>query len=213
MYLDGNYSQAADLFQKSLLENDRHPSATETKVPSHLLQLNVPATSTRPGVSRFGASLLENDLSSKLSSDIDTLLSILYINLENYDLKAALALVYSFINTACGVSLQELLETSHEQNQTLIPVDDSEIKISSSSSLKVLQLSVLVKYPLAWVIDNRAMLVVQQLARFMARYFTNLALTIPTPFHPEASASLLEESSTGTVNYRRWFVEEYLSSN
>ena len=213
MYLDGNYSQAADLLQKSLLENDRHASATETKAASHLLQLNVPATSTRPGISRFGASLLENDLSSKLSADIDTLLSILYINLENYDLKAALALVYSFINTAYSVCLQELLETTHEQNQTLIPVDDSEIKISSSSSLKVLQLSVLVKYPLAWVIDNRAMPVIQQLARFMARYFTNLALTIPTPFHSEASVSLLEESSTGTVNYRRWFVEEYSSSN
>ena len=205
MYLDGNYSQAADLLERSLLENDKYTCATETKglVPPGLLELNLPDTSGRPRVSRFGASLIEDDLSSKLSTDIDTLLSILYINLENYDLKAALALVYSFIDTTSDVSLRNLLETTHERNQSLIPIDDSEIKISSSSSLKVLQLSVLVKYPLVWVVDNRAMSVVQQLARFMARYFTNLALIIPTPFHSQTSISSLQESSKGTVRYSR----------
>ena len=173
MYLDGNYSQATDLLQRSFHEN----KDTKVNTQSNPLELNLTDTSERPLISRFGASLIEDDLSSKLFTDIDTLLSILSINLESYDLKAALTLVYSFIDTTCGVSLQGLLET----DQALVPAD--EVKISSSSSLNVLQLSVFVKYPLAWVVDNRALPVVQHLARFMSCYFTNLPLVIPTPFH------------------------------
>jgi hypothetical protein len=192
MYLDGNYSQATDLLERYFHENSK-----ETKDLVTPLELNLSGASGRALVSRFGASLIEDDLSSKLSTDIDTLLSILYINLENYDLKAALALVYSFIDTTRDVSLQNLLETTHERNQTLIPADDSEVKITSSSSLKVLQLSVLVKYPLAWVVDNRAISIVQQFARFMACYFTNLPLIIPTPFHSQTSLRFAQEFNKG----------------
>ncbi len=196
MYLNGNYSQAADLLERSFHENNKE---TKDTVTSHPLELKL--SSGRPFISRFGASLIEDELSSKLSTDIDTLLSILYINLESYDLKAALSLVYSFIDTTHNVSLQNLFETTHERSQTLIPADDSEVKITSSSSLKVFQLSVLVKYPLAWIVDNRAIPIVQQLARFMACYFTNLPLVIPTPFHSQTTGPLLKQSNKGTIRY------------
>ena len=179
--MDGKFSEAVHVLEKSFHESGKDICATDTKgySTSKRLELSFPSTSQSL---RLGVSLIHDELSSQLSSNIDTLLSILYIHLENYDLKAALTLVYSFIDTTHDVSLQNLLETTHEQSRTLIPVDDSELKITSSSSLKMLQLSILVKYPLAWVIDNRAMLVVQQLSRFMACYFTNLPLVIPTPF-------------------------------
>ena len=183
-YLDGNYSKAAALLERSFHENSEDTKDT--------LEMSLTDLSERPLISRFGASLIEDDLLSKFSTDVDTLLSILFINLENYDLKAALTLVYSFLDTTRGVSLQGF----HETGEALIPAD--EVKITPSSSLNVLQLSVLVKYPLAWVVDNRAIPVVQQLARFMACYFTNLPLVIPTPFRYAALPP--KQSNKGTVS-------------
>ena len=190
MYLDGNYSQAADLLEKSFHENNKDAKDISK---SHSLEIDSSHASEAPLTSRFGASLVKDDLASTLLTDIDTLLSVLFINLENYDLKAAVTLVYSFIDTTRCVGLPSLLETG----QTLIPAD--EVKITSSSSLNVLQLSVLVKYPLAWVVDNRAIPVVQQLARFMACYFTNLPLARPTPFHSTLSPPQ-QQSNKGTVS-------------
>ena len=130
-----------------------------------------------------------------------TLLAILRINLENYDLKAALALVYSFINTSRHVDLQIVLNTGArlEESPPIFPTDDSHGKLTSSSSLMDLQLSTLTRYPLAWVMDNCALPVVQQFAIFMSCYFTNLPLTVPMPFQPSTHSLPIEDLENGNM--------------
>ncbi|XP_028394275.1 uncharacterized protein LOC114518472 [Dendronephthya gigantea] len=201
MYLDGNYKQAVDLLERSFHENNKEICLSEVKdfVTSSSLELNQPDSLGRRRLSSFGASLIEEDLFSKLSADIETLLTILYINLENYDLKAALGLVYSFIDTTRDVNLRDILNTTYEGNQALITVDDTEVKVTSSSSLKMVQMSVLVKYPLAWITDNRGIPVVQQLARFMTCYFTNLPLVIPKPFRSQTTTTCFNESCEDVI--------------
>lgn len=202
MYLDGNYTQAVDLLERSFYKNNEGICLSEVKdfVTPLSLELNQPDTLERRRLSSLGASIIEEDLSSKLSADIETLLTILHINLENYDLKAALGLVYSFIDTTRDVNLRDILDTKYEESQALITVDDTEVKVTSSSSLKMIQMSVLVKYPLAWIVDNRAIPVAQELARFMARYFTNLPLVIPKPFWSQTSTTCFKESCEGNDN-------------
>lgn len=179
MYLNGNYSQAADI-----LETCFHDNSENVTVVPQSLNLNLTGPSSRPPVTMLGATFVKDELYSKSSKDIHNLLSVLCINLENYDLKAALTLVNNFVAKTSNVCVQKrsTTETKHQAFQTVISVDDSEVKITPSSSLKMLQLSISVKYPLTYVVDDCAMPVVQQLARFMACYFTNTPLVIPAPF-------------------------------
>ena len=198
MYLEGKSSHAVCLLKKSFDDRKNNlseqPLKTNLKSSEEISAESMVETSVVSGIG--SASLVEQDLSIQLKRDTDTLLAILHMNLENYDLKGALALVYSFIEMNRPIHLQYLLNTRARLGESppIFPVDESREKVTSSTSLAVLHLSQFQRYPLAWVVDNCGVPVVQQLARFMSCYFTNLPLTVPLPFQPGWSALYSEQS-------------------
>lgn len=115
-------------------------------------------------------------------TDTNTLLSVLYMYFENYDLKGAMTFVLSFIDTSShDINLEHLLLTGDSL------IQKEEMKITEKSSLKILQLSMSVKYPIIWLTNTHARPLVQQLAIFMSYYFTNHPINLPSHFKSSAS--------------------------
>lgn len=202
MYIEGKRSHAVDLLKKSFEDNSQsmssHPQSAPLKSSLEIRATNILETE-RSNTSADDRLFVQRDLALCLKRDMDTLLAILWINLENYDLKAALMLVHSFINTNRPINLQGVLNTGSrlEESPPIFPTDDSHGKLTSSSSLIDLQLSTLTRYPLAWVVDNCALPVVQQFAKFMACYFINSPLTVPMPFQSSRHLLAIEELENG----------------
>lgn len=202
MYIEGKRSDAVDLLKKSFEDSSQSmPSYLQTSPSKSSLEIrakNILETE-RSNSSADDRLFVQQNLALRLKRDTDTLLAILWINLENYDLKAALALVHSFINTNRPINLQGVLNSGSrlEESPPIFPTDDSHGKLTSSSSLIDLQLSTLTRYPLAWVVDNCALPVVQQFAKFMSCYFINSPLTIPMPFQSSRHLQPIEELENG----------------
>lgn len=114
--------------------------------------------------------------------DSKTLLSILYMQLQQYDLRAALDLVYSLIEPAFSCAQFE-----SNANFSLLPTAQSSFPAGSHQSISNHRMDVLLQnYPIARVADNRGLKVVQTLARFMSAYFSNLSLYVYPPYQPMA---------------------------
>ena len=112
--------------------------------------------------------------------DSKTLLSILYIQLQQYDLRSALDLAYSLLEPS--LSCDEFQNSAHF---SLLPSAPSSFQRSSHHSNSNQLMEVLLQtYPVARVADNRGIKVVQTLARFMSAYFSNLSLYVYPPYQP-----------------------------
>ena len=112
--------------------------------------------------------------------DSKTLLSILYVQLQQYDLRSALDLVYSLIEPSFSCE-----EFENNANFSLLPNAPSSFQGSSHHPNSNQHMDVLLQnYPVARVVDNRGIKVVQTLARFMSAYFSNLSLYVYPPYQP-----------------------------
>lgn len=112
--------------------------------------------------------------------DSKTLLSILYIQLQQYDLRSALDLAYSLLEPS--LSCDEFQNSAHF---SLLPSAPSSFQRSSHHPNSNQLMEVLLQnYPVARVADNRGIKVVQTLARFMSAYFSNLSLYVYPPYQP-----------------------------
>ncbi|XP_078354068.1 uncharacterized protein LOC144638717 isoform X1 [Oculina patagonica] len=127
--------------------------------------------------------------------DSKTLLSILYMQLQQYDLRSALDLVYSLIEPAFSC---EQFESN--ANFSLLPLTQSSFQAGSHQTNSNHRMEVLLQnYPIARVADNRGLKVVQTLARFMSAYFSNLSLYVYPPYQPMALPSFHEQQAQREV--------------
>ena len=123
--------------------------------------------------------------------DSKTLLSILYIQLQQYDLRSALDLAYSLLEPS--LSCDEFQNSAHF---SLLPSAPSSFQRSSHHPNSNQLMEVLLQnYPVARVADNRGIKVVQTLARFMSAYFSNLSLYVYPPYQPTELPPFHELSS------------------
>ena len=114
--------------------------------------------------------------------DSKTLLSILYMQLQQYDLRSALDLVYSLIEPAFTCE-----QFQSNANFSLLPYTQGSFQAHSHQTNSNRRMDVLLQnYPIARVADNRGLKVVQTLARFMSAYFSNLSLYVYPPYQPTA---------------------------
>ncbi|KAK3727848.1 hypothetical protein QZH41_001625 [Actinostola sp. cb2023] len=110
-------------------------------------------------------------------STTSTLLAILYLNLQHYNLRSALELVFSLMEPA----LDHLNATFSALFASTDALRVSRGQDYSSSQL----LSVLLQnFPIVCVADKCGIPVVQTLGRFMAAYFSNLHLYVFPAYHP-----------------------------
>lgn len=113
--------------------------------------------------------------------DSKTLLSILYLQLQQYDLRAALDLVYSLIEPQYSCDQLEGYGNYSFLFSTEVALQvGSQAPTTNHPRMEVL----LHNYPIARVGDNRGLKVVQTLARFMSAYFSNFSLFVFPPYHP-----------------------------
>ena len=113
--------------------------------------------------------------------DSKTLLSILYLQLQQYDLRAALDLVYSLIEPQYSCDQLE----SYGNYSFLFSTEGALQVGSQAPTTNHPRMEVLLhNYPIARVGDNRGLKVVQTLARFMSAYFSNFSLFVFPPYHP-----------------------------
>lgn len=127
--------------------------------------------------------------------DSKTLLSILYMQLQQYDLRSALDLVYSLIEPAFSC---EQFESN--ANFSLLPLTQSSFQAGSHQTNSNHRMDVLLQnYPIARVVDNRGLKVVQTLARFMSAYFSNLSLYVYPPYQPMALPPFHEQQAQRKV--------------
>ena len=127
--------------------------------------------------------------------DSKTLLSILYLQLQQYNLRSALDLIYSLIEPA--FSCEQL-----ESNQNFSFLSNAQVSSRPSNvnhSMDVL----LQNYPIARVADKRGLEAVQTLARFMAAYFSNLSLYVFPPYQPVVLPAFHEQQSTTSSGLQR----------
>lgn len=110
--------------------------------------------------------------------DSKTLLSILYIQLQQYDLRAALDLIYSLIEPTFSCDQLE----SNGNFSFLLNAHDGSHPSDAKHRMDVL----LQNYPITRVTDKQGLVVVQTLARFMSAYFSNLSLYVFPPYQPAA---------------------------
>lgn len=112
--------------------------------------------------------------------DSKTLLSILYLQLQQYDLRAALDLVYSLIEPQYSCDQLESYG-----NYSFLFSTEGALQVGSQAPSTNYRMEVLLhNYPIARVGDNRGLAVVQTLARFMSAYFSNFSLFVFPPYHP-----------------------------
>ena len=122
--------------------------------------------------------------------DSKTLLSILYMQLQQYDLRSALDLVYSLIEPA--FSCEQFESNGHF---SLLPLTQSSLQAGSHQANSNHHMDILLQnYPTARVADNRGLKVVQTLARFMSAYFSNLSLYVYPPYQPMALPPLHQQA-------------------
>ena len=122
--------------------------------------------------------------------DSKTLLSILYMQLQQYDLRSALDLVYSLIEPAFSC---EQFESN--ANFSLLPYTQGSFQEHSHQTNSNHRMDVLLQnYPIARVSDTRGLKVVQTLARFMSAYFSNLSLYVYPPYQPAALPPFHEQA-------------------
>lgn len=153
------------------------PTSTQTSPVLHRPDTGGTVSRSRPAKSSK-KSEIGLEAFSETERDAQSLLSILYLHLQEYNLKSALEVVYSLIEPV--VSFERMV-----------------VKLNASFDLNANQdhgvnglLRVLLQdYPLARVADKRGVAVVQTLARFMAAYFSNLPLysyppSCPAPLPP-----------------------------
>lgn len=110
----------------------------------------------------------------------ETLLAILYVNLQQYNLRSALELVFSLMEPP-------LEHFDSSLSSLFVPIINASRPSGSQDYATSQILSVLLQtYPILRVADKCGVPVVQSLARFMAAYFSNLPLYIFPSYHPEA---------------------------
>lgn len=127
--------------------------------------------------------------------DSKTLLSILYLQLQQYDLRSGLDLIYSLIEPALSC---EQLESN--QNFSFL----SNVQVSSRPSNVNHSMDVLLQnYPIARVADKRGLEAVQTLARFMSAYFSNLSLYVFPPYQPAVLPAFHEQQSATSSGIER----------
>ena len=197
-YLEGSFnSLPPDGFQDSLFAR-RRSSLQETGV-----QRQSPVTSRRYGSpsrdnmgsqqslhSPGGLAIMGSPNSHVAEEDSKTLLAILYLQLQQYDLRSALDLVYSLIEPAFSC---EQFESS--ANFSLLPYTQGSFQEHSHQTNSNRRMDVLLQnYPIARVADNRGLKVVQTLARFMSTYFSNLSLYVYPPYQPTALPPFHEQA-------------------
>lgn len=139
-----------------------------------------------PGV----LSIMGSPSSHVTEQDSKTLLSILYMQLQQYDLRSALDLVYSLIEPAFSC---EQFETN--ANFSLLPYTQGSFQAHSHQTNSSHRMDVLLQnYPIARVADSRGLKVVQTLGRFMSAYFSNLSLYVYPPYQPIALPPFHEQA-------------------
>ena len=140
------------------------------EIPDLLHSRDTPLRLSPMGISRGSA----NEQDSK------ALLSILYLQLQQYDLRAALDLVYSLIEPQYSC---DQLESCG--NYSFLFSTEGALKVGSQAPSTNHRMEVLLhNYPIARVGDRRGLKVVQTLARFMSAYFSNFSLFVFPPYHP-----------------------------
>ena len=126
--------------------------------------------------------------------DSKTLLSILYMQLQQYDLRSALDLVYSLIEPTFSC---EQFESN--ANFSLLPYTQGSFQEHSHQTNSTHRMDVLLQnYPIARVADTRGLKVVQTLARFMSAYFSNLSLYVYPSYQPTALPPFHEQAQENT---------------
>jgi len=185
-YLDGTYHSLPPEAPQDSLFSRRRSSLQETAGHAHS-----PETPRRYGTP-YGdnsESQQSRDNRSRLSPagiphgsvnerDSKALLSILYLHLQQYDLRAALDLIYSLIEPTFSC---EQLENSGIFS--FLP----NAQVGSHQSNTNHRMDVLLQhYPIARVADKQGLKAVQTLARFMSAYFSNLSLYVFPPYQPVA---------------------------
>lgn len=114
--------------------------------------------------------------------DSKTLLSILYLHLQQYDLRSALDLIYSLIEPplSCG-------QLESNSIFSFLPNAESSLQVGGHPPNSNHPMDVLLhNYPIARVADKPGLKVVQTLARFMSAYFSNLSLYVFPPYQSVA---------------------------
>ena len=113
--------------------------------------------------------------------DSKTLLSILYLQLQQYDLRAALDLVYSLIEPQYSCDQLE----SYGNYSFLFSTEGAlQVGSQAPTTNHPRMEALLHNYPIARVGDRRGLKVVHTLARFMSAYFSNFSLFVFPPYHP-----------------------------
>ena len=125
--------------------------------------------------------------------DSKTLLSILYMQLQQYDLRSALDLVYSLIEPAFSC---EQFESN--ANFSLLPYTQGSFQAHGHQTNFNRMDVLLQNYPIARVADARGLKVVQTLARFMSAYFSNFSLYVYPPYQPAALPPFHEQAQENT---------------
>ena len=126
--------------------------------------------------------------------DSKTLLSILYLRLQQYDLRAAFDLIFSLIEPQ--LSCDELENTGNFSFFPNTQVENHSYTVNHRMDV------LLQNYPIARVADKRGLEVVQAFARFMSAYFSNLPLYVYPPYQPIPLPAFYDHgrpSTTSTV--------------
>lgn len=126
--------------------------------------------------------------------DSKTLLSILYLHLQQYDLRAAFDLIFSLI--VPQLSCDELENIGHFSFFPNTQVENHSSNVNHRMDV------LLQNYPIAIVADKRGLEVVQTFARFMSAYFSNLSLYVYPPYQPIPLPAFCDHgrpSTTSTV--------------
>ena len=181
-YLAGTYYSLPPEKPQESLFSRRRSSLQETAGRGQS-----PDTSRRYGLPFRGSieSQQSRDISSRLSlegiplgsvneQDSKTLLSILYLHLQQYDLRSALDLVCSLIEPQFSCEQFESYGNFSLLSNTQSAFQGGSHLPSANQRMDVL----LQNYPITRVADKRGLKVVQTLARFMSAYFSNLSLYV-----------------------------------
>ena len=201
-YLEGSFHNLPPDGSQDSLFARRRSSLQETGV-----QGQSPVTSRRYGSpsrdnmegrqsqhSPGGLSIIGSPNSHVTEQDSKTLLSILYMQLQQYELRLALDLVYSLIEPVFSC---EQFESN--ANFSLVPYYQGSLQAHGHHSNSNHRMDVLLqKYPIARVADNRGLKVVQTLARFMSAYFSNLSLYVYPPYQPITLPPFHEQAQKNT---------------
>ncbi|XP_048582727.1 uncharacterized protein LOC5517350 isoform X2 [Nematostella vectensis] len=147
----------------------------------HLKDLSAigkPSLAFSPGY--IGSPRVQSLAGSPPENDTRALLSILYQNLQQYDVQGALELVYSLMEPV--LPLEEIETTLSD---LFTPIAHGMATPGQDQSASQLLSVLLQSYPIIRVSDKCGLPVVQSLARLMAAYFSDLPLFTFPPYRPE----------------------------